>query len=635
MFYMFDEIIFWFFVIALIVAFVKIHSLRSDLEKVNKKLNGLLGRRNNHSLSEEKVYEDLEKEISEISEHPRYIVGGQNIPEKTLQERVEENHKSEFNFGSKWLTIIGVVSVIFGVGFFLQYAFENDLISKPVRVILGFISGIAFVALGDLFKNKLKDWAHYIIGGGFALIMLSAYFGIEYGLYSNAVGFVLMILTTLMAGFLAHKLDSKILGGTTILAGFLAPILASTGTANEIVLFNYILILVLGMFWLVKKHGWNWMIWASLIGTGILYGGSFDEFYTNSVFWIYWIYLIIFFVIFAAAPVYAYFADREDGFKSYGNLAISAIAGGSFMLWSYWMFEKQISGTWNPVTYKLDKGLEVFKNFYWVIGLIPAVVYLILSKISLSKIRESSDKILLYFVIGMASFSIAMIPALQFSGKWITFAWLAEAVILALIYYKNNIKVFLNLGLVSLTAGIFRLFAIDDYLRTKEWVGKNLVSVYTPIFNERTLIYFIGVASIFTIAYFTFKKREKNIAKWLGVIANFIILFWIYLELRSNARAGYISGDLSSLLLSIFYLVYGGILIWIGVLKKYIGFRIFGLGLIAFVILKAYIVDIWDLSEIIRILAFVILGLFIILISFFYSKISENLKDFVRIDDNN
>jgi uncharacterized membrane protein len=94
-----------------------------------------------------------------------------------------------------------------------------------------------------------------LIGAGFAVIMLSAYFGLEYNLYSNAVAFVLMLLTTFMAGLLAHKLNSKILAGTTILAGFLAPILASSGVANEIVLFNYILILLAGMFWLIFKHG--------------------------------------------------------------------------------------------------------------------------------------------------------------------------------------------------------------------------------------------------------------------------------------------------------------------------------------------------------------------------------------------
>jgi len=57
----------------------------------------------------------------------------------------------------------------------------------------------------------------------------------------------------------------------------------------------------------------------------------------------------------------------------------------------------------------------------------------------------------------------------------------------------------------------------------------------------------------------------------------------------------------------------------------------FGLGLIGFVILKTYLVDILDFEEITRILAFVILGIFILIISFYYSRISENLKEFLEV----
>jgi uncharacterized membrane protein len=139
----------------------------------------------------------------------------------------------------------------------------------------------------------------------------------------------------------------------------------------------------------------------------------------------------------------------------------------------------------------------------------------------------------------------------------------------------------------------------------------------------------MGVISVFAMAYFAFYKNEKTVAKWLGIIGNLFILFWIYLELDSSRSANYISGDTASLLLSVFYLFYGGILIWIGMIKKYAGFRMFGLGIIGFIILKTYLVDIWDFDEIIRILAFIILGGFILVVSFYYSKISQNLKDFL------
>ena len=641
---MFEEIIWMIFVfgfigilipvILSIVSLVKISNLKDEIKKLKKRGFDL-------EKMEGESFE-VKNERLENKNIPRYVVG-QNSFSEVEEKSEEEKHESEFNIGSKWLTTVGVVSVIFGVGFFLDYAFSNNLISESGRVILGFISGIIFVILGDKFKNKLKDYSHYLMGGGFALVMLSAYFGLEYNLYSNAVAFGLMLVTVYMAGFLAHRLDSKILAGTTILAGFLAPVLASSGVANEIVLFNYILILLGGMFWLVFKHDWSFLIWGSLLGTVILYGGSMVEYYDNSVFWIYWIYLIIFFVIFAAAPVYSYFTDKEKGIKNYmGNIFVSILGGGIFIVVSYFMFELKIKGEWfnnyaiNGIGLNAKiEGIEIFKNFYWVIGLIPSLVYLWLSKVFLK--LKSKENILLYLMIGMATFSIAMIPALQFSGKWITFAWLVEAVILGYIFFKNNIKIFLNLGIVVLVAGLFRLLFIDSFLQTRTYTSEFSVFDFTPILNERALIYLIGVISIFSITYFAFYKKKETIAKWLGAIGNLFILFWIYLELNSWS-SGYetvsgagISDDTASLLLSVSYLLYGGILIWIGILKKYVGFRMFGLGLISFVILKTYLVDIWDFEEITRILAFVILGIFVLIISFYYSKISENLKGFLKV----
>jgi hypothetical protein len=64
----------------------------------------------------------------------------------------------------------------------------------------------------------------------------------------------------------------------------------------------------------------------------------------------------------------------------------------------------------------LDGKVEIFKDLYFIIGLIPAIFYLALSKVSLQKLSITGDKIPVYFFVSMVTFSIAMIPALQFSG---------------------------------------------------------------------------------------------------------------------------------------------------------------------------------------------------------------------------
>jgi uncharacterized membrane protein len=122
------------------------------------------------------------------------------------------------------------------------------------------------------------------------------------------------------------------------------------------------------------------------------------------------------------------------------------------------------------------------------------------------------------------------------------------------------------------------------------------------------------------------KNNQKRSAKVLGVIGNFIILYWTWIELKSNMRAGYISTDAFSVLLSVFYMIYAIILMWIGVVKEWVGFRIFAIILFIFVVGKAYLVDIWDLSELIRILAFIILGIVLLGTGYYYTKNSEKIK---------
>lgn len=278
------------------------------------------------------------------------------------------------------------------------------------------------------------------------------------------------------------------------------------------------------------------LIVGSAVGTIILYAGSFEQYYANSEFVIYWAYLIIFFAVFTITPFLLYFAKKSKyQIFNYGNLILPVVAGGIFMTISYYIFDKMAMGEWDysnvasAIDYKGPKrvgAVPVFENLYFIIGLIPAVLYLALSKISIKRFREFGDAKPVYFFIAMAAFAIALIPALQFSGKWITFAWLIEALALAMIAFKTKTKVFFNIAAVVVVAGVFRLFTVDERLRVIEYLEslEEYVISFSPIINERALIYFIGAGVTFTMAYIGVKNGRKTLAKILGITGNIIAL---------------------------------------------------------------------------------------------------------------
>ncbi len=581
-----------------IIAFVKISKLQNQVEvyfqgeKVREKKNDFVVQ-NQLKKEEEKKFFQEDKQL-------RYVVANQEISKKEKEQIKDIN---EFHFGGNWLTIIGVVSVILGIGFFLDYSFKNNLISINGRIILGFISGLTFVFLGLKLRKKIKDYADFLTGAGFAILMLSAYFGLFYHLYDKIIAFFLMIIITILATTLAHKTSSKILATTGILAGFFAPILTLTAN-NEIILFSYLLLLSLGMAWLVWKHNWNLLLWGSFAGSLVLYFYSYIGDFQNEKFWIYWIFAILFFLLFTLTPIFGYIEDKKDSLEKNENLMLPILSNVIFIALSYFFF----------------KALN-YNNFYWVISLISVINFGILTKKYFDTFKPEKNKLLFYILITNIIFPLAILPFLQFSGAWLISAWFLEALLLAYAYTKIDLKLFLWAGVVLTGIGFYH------NLEYWSWFGKT--DNLDFIFNQRSLFYLLGIGTTFYLAFIAYKKGEREVARWLGVVGNLFTLLWIFLELNLAEKNNVFSENLASLLLNISYLIYGGILIFLGFFKKYRGFRIFGLLLLAFIILKTYIVDIWNLGELTRIVAFIFLGIFILLISFYYAKIKENLKEFL------
>lgn len=64
-----------------------------------------------------------------------------------------------------------------------------------------------------------------------------------------------------------------------------------------------------------------------------------------------------------------------------------------------------------------------------------------------------------------------------------------------------------------------------------------------------------------------------------------------------------------------------------GLKRKSLNMRIFGLSLLGFVLLKIFAVDVWEMTELGRIIAFISLGILILVIAFMYQRIRKLLFD--------
>jgi len=208
--------------------------------------------------------------------------------------------------GGKLLNRIGALALIIGIGFFLKYAFDNNWISEMARVLIG--AAIGFLCLyGGYRTNKrgFQVFAQGMVGAGIAILYLSVYAGFNfYQLMPQWAAFVLMSIVTLIAflsGLFYDSLAEGILGWA---GGFLTPILLSTGRADEIGLFTYIVLLDAGLIAVViKRDKWAILEPLAFVGTWLMYVIWRGQYYTGADMWLTVFFVTVFWGLFLLPDV--------------------------------------------------------------------------------------------------------------------------------------------------------------------------------------------------------------------------------------------------------------------------------------------------------------------------------------------
>jgi len=206
------------------------------------------------------------------AEEPKKVEPGIKVGTLTLEQRI----------GTRWILIAGVIAVVFSVGFFLKYAYDNNWIGPLGRVIIAAIGGLVALAVGEVTRRRgYGIVAKGVTALGFAILYL-AVFGV-YPYYklstSPTPAFILYILVTAAAMLYAVSLNEIIVAFLSLLGGFLTPVLVSTGENRPIALFTYTLILGVGAMLCALYRKWRAVNLLALVGTFLLYTGWFEKFY--------------------------------------------------------------------------------------------------------------------------------------------------------------------------------------------------------------------------------------------------------------------------------------------------------------------------------------------------------------------
>jgi len=186
--------------------------------------------------------------------------------------------------GVKMFAWLGGLAAFLGVAFFVKYSFDNNLISPELRVAIGFLAGIALLVGGVLLHRRQQ----YIVGAQAlcatgVVILYAVTFACRSVYHFEFFGviptFLLMVLITTSAFFVAVRLNALVVAILGMLGGFLTPILLSTGTDNPLGLFGYIAILDAGLIVVALNRRWHFLTALAAVGTAFMQMGWAGEFF--------------------------------------------------------------------------------------------------------------------------------------------------------------------------------------------------------------------------------------------------------------------------------------------------------------------------------------------------------------------
>lgn len=719
----------------------KINHLREDLEKISSKDSKIKKSKIEEPIIEqpspEIAYESVIQPQPTVNTNKKIVLDSfepvetfpEYEPKETFIDKTIEFLKENF------LTVIGIVTLVLGIGYFVKYAIDQNWINETFRVIIGLFIGFAIIGVGHYLRKKYDVFSSILVGGGISVLYFTITIAFrEYGLFNQNFAFILLAFVTLLSIILSFIYNQQVLFIFSVLGGFSAPLMISTGESNYVFLFTYLFILNIGTFYILWKKQWfypgaisfvlsiiflsTWsfnpthkiiflfqaLYFSLFVGYGIL------PLFTKRKFDIHHqILFVVNTVAFTVLGIYSYINYYAD-FQSLVPLVLTIIHLGIYFY--YKEKNKTLSDTsvaLGIALITLGIGIEFETSVITALWAVLSSVLLFLWKQTKNSIFKASFIALipiffvsllinwLRYVLDLEDYPILINPIFITSGfvficsivniylikefdeneKFIGFeihkaknlfsvisilfiylGFLYEIIYQTEKHFTLNIicgfTLLYSIYFISIVLFLSKAFNIDTI--TKYYLGiiNFVFMVFYPLIiliadeiliHEKPIsYYFIYILYIIPFIYFTIRFLNKNefkelkqsiFSQWFVFLTTvFVISFEIYnMYVIGFTSVKDIEGfnkhiDIyTMIILPIVWAIIGFTVIYFGFKKNEKNLPIMGFALFGLIVLKLYAIDVWQMSNIFRIISFTILGILILFTSFIYQKLKKVMID--------
>jgi len=465
-------------VIVIVVIIIIFNNLNNKIRKLEKKVSDL-----NAKITKPLVQTEIPKQEALQAETP--------LPTQSAYQEEAQQHKIReadplptqkdwlspvFDFlKQNALTIIGIFTLVLGIGYFVKYAIDKNWIGETARAGIGFCTAAAIILTGHFLRKSYTTFASIITGGGIAVLYFTITIAFrEYHLFSQNIAFVITILITVISILLSYYYKSEVLIIFSLIGGFSAPLMISTGESNYLFLFIYLSLLNVGMLTTAFLKNWKSVGWTAYVFTTL--------------------YLL-------------YWTSEKPELLSIVFYMISYVIFYIFALHDY--IRKNILSTWDILMLALINFTSItglvytFNELKYEPVIIFPLVFAIINTILL--FREYGKK---YFGIPFSVFagiSVSLITiaiALQFKTHLITSVWAIEATLLLFIWKRTGHTIFKTCFYI-----LFPLVIIAQVITWSEYLySRHLSIIVNPVF----LTSLVTVVSAITNLYLLKNTRKET-----------------------------------------------------------------------------------------------------------------------------
>jgi uncharacterized membrane protein len=437
-------------------------------------------------------------------------------PSKPLAPVSPEPEAARFDWeqyvGGNLVNKIGIAVLLLGLGLFVKYAIDRGLFPPVVRVISGYLAGLALVGTAFYLRKKFEAYSAVLFSGGMATLYFTSYIGSTFfqppiiGLF---MAFWVMGFLTAVTIIVASKYEHQIIGLLGLVGAYAVPFLVNTGSENFALFFSYITFINIGVLALSARKDWRAMIYTACMLTWFIFIVSlFVQYNKLSDSPITWIFALINIVLFYGA-ILAWHWRRETPLRA-GAYVILIIQALIFYGIIMTLTEASFSG-----------------NYAGLATLLCALPHFLAAYAVQQRFKDKQPFIILT-AIGV--FFVTISIPIEFEYEAILLLWMAEVLLLVFVSRKIQNSVFEVMA--------YLLLFILGVVLTSYWMStyySNQPAAFAPLFNLAFLTNLLLLGGMYGLHFLhqkfqlPYEATLRNEVPFLGSLLRYLPAVMLYL----------------------------------------------------------------------------------------------------------